>query len=111
MVLPGQAFRVSHAYAAMQDATGVESSIITNIRATLKETESVATGDGVTTNFTHTTAQDIVETSVTITDGTQVITDDGTYVEVENGNGELWAVHASGDGDFVSHRIRFEPIT
>lgn len=41
----------------------------------------------------------------------QVITDDGTYVEVENRNGELWAVHASGDGDFVSHRIRFEPIT
>lgn len=41
----------------------------------------------------------------------QVITDDGTYVEVENGNGELWAVHASGDGDFVRHRIRFEQIT
>lgn len=41
----------------------------------------------------------------------QVITDDGTYVEVENGNGKLWAVHASGDGDFVSHRISFELLT
>ena len=40
----------------------------------------------------------------------QIVTDDGTYVEVENGNGELWALHASGDGDFVSHRIRFEPL-
>lgn len=41
----------------------------------------------------------------------QVITDDGTYVEVEKGNGKLWAVHASGDGDFVSHRISFELLT
>lgn len=40
----------------------------------------------------------------------QVIIDDGTYVEVENGDGKQWALHASGDGDFVNHRIRFEPI-
>ena len=38
----------------------------------------------------------------------QVLTDEGPYVEVENGKGELYGVHASGDGDFVSHRIRFE---
>ena len=41
----------------------------------------------------------------------QVLEDDGTYVEVENGDGKLWAVHASGDGDFVSHKIRFELLS
>jgi len=40
----------------------------------------------------------------------QVIKDDGTFVEVKSGDGILWGLHASGNGDFVSHRIRFEQL-
>lgn len=39
-----------------------------------------------------------------------VIKDNGTMVEVENGIGELWAVHAGGDGDFCNHLIVFEKL-
>jgi len=37
--------------------------------------------------------------------------DDGSYAEVLDGKGQKWALHASGDGDFVSHRIRFEALS
>lgn len=40
-----------------------------------------------------------------------VILDDGSYAEVLDGKGQKWALHASGDGDFVSHRIRFEALS
>ena len=33
------------------------------------------------------------------------------YAEVIDGKGQKWGLHASGDGDFVSHRIRFEALT
>jgi hypothetical protein len=36
--------------------------------------------------------------------------DDGSYAEVLDGNGVKWGLHASGDGDFISHRIRFEQL-
>jgi hypothetical protein len=32
---------------------------------------------------------------------------DGSYAEVLDGNGKKWALHASGNGDFTSHRIKF----
>ena len=38
----------------------------------------------------------------------QLLVDDGTYVEIENGDGKMYAVHAGGDGDFFNHLIRFE---
>jgi len=38
------------------------------------------------------------------------IEDDGSYAEVLDGNGKKWALHASGDGDFTSHRITFKDI-
>lgn len=37
----------------------------------------------------------------------QVLQVDGTYAEVESDN-KIYAVNASGNGDFISHRIRFE---
>ncbi len=38
-----------------------------------------------------------------------IVTDeDGSYAEVLDVDGKLWALHASGDGDFTNHRIRFE---
>jgi hypothetical protein len=42
--------------------------------------------------------------------GAQIILDDGSYVEVENGDGEKYEVHAGGDGDFYNHRITFKKI-
>ena len=40
----------------------------------------------------------------------QLIHEDGSYAEVEGGDGKKWAVHAMGDGDFISHRVKFELI-
>ena len=37
----------------------------------------------------------------------QVLELDGTYAEVESDN-KTYAVHAGGNGNFTSHRIRFE---
>lgn len=37
--------------------------------------------------------------------------DDGSYAEVLDGKGQKWALHASGDGDFTHHRIRFEAMS
>ena len=39
------------------------------------------------------------------------IEDDGSYAEVLDGKGQKWGLHASGDGDFTSHRIRFEALS
>jgi len=40
-----------------------------------------------------------------------VIFQDGTYAEIKNlKTGAIWACHASGDGDFRHHKIRFEFI-
>lgn len=34
---------------------------------------------------------------------------DGTYAEIRNENtGQIFAVHASGDGDFCNHKVEFE---
>lgn len=39
-----------------------------------------------------------------------LIKSDGSYAEVLDGNTCKWALHASGDGDFTHHRIRFEEL-
>lgn len=36
---------------------------------------------------------------------------DGSYAEVIDGKGQKLSLHASGDGDFTSHRIRFEAMS
>ena len=41
----------------------------------------------------------------------KIIKQDGTYAEIENSEGTTYAVHAGGDGDFVSHRVRFEALS
>lgn len=40
----------------------------------------------------------------------QIILEDGTYAEVEDGLGKKWGVHASGNGDFNNHIITFEEL-
>ena len=41
----------------------------------------------------------------------EIIFNDGTYAEIMNKNtGRIWGVHASGDGDFTHHRVKFEFI-
>ncbi len=39
-----------------------------------------------------------------------LIFEDGSYCEVVTGDGQELELHASGDGDFNNHRIRFERI-
>jgi len=41
----------------------------------------------------------------------EVVYEDGTYVEIQDDNGTLYGVHASGNGDFCSHRVSFEELT
>ena len=43
-------------------------------------------------------------------DDFEAVYEDGTYIEIQNDKGELYGVHASGNGDFRSHRVRFELI-
>jgi len=43
-------------------------------------------------------------------EGYEVIFEDGTYAEIQNDKGVLYGVHASGNGDFCSHRVRFERL-
>lgn len=35
---------------------------------------------------------------------------DGSYAEVDIINGNRFALHASGNGDFLNHKIRFEKL-
>ncbi len=35
---------------------------------------------------------------------------EGSYAEVQDGSGKTWGLHASGDGDSYTHRIRFEAL-
>lgn len=46
-----------------------------------------------------------------LTDDYEVVMVDGTYAEIKNiGTGDVFEVHASGDGDFNNHKVRFEPL-
>ena len=36
---------------------------------------------------------------------------DGTYAEITTDFGDRYEVHASGNGDFSNHRVRFELLT
>lgn len=37
----------------------------------------------------------------------EVIMVDGTYAEIKNGRGVIFAVNASGDGGFFNHEVEF----
>lgn len=39
-----------------------------------------------------------------------VVHNDGAYIEIHSIKGTLYAVRASGNGDFCSHRVRFEKL-
>lgn len=40
----------------------------------------------------------------------EVVCDDGSYCEIQNDRHQLYGIHASGNGDFCSHRVRFEKL-
>ena len=40
----------------------------------------------------------------------EVVHWDGTYVEIQDDNGTLYGVSASGNGDFCNHKIEFNQI-
>lgn len=41
----------------------------------------------------------------------EVVHEDGTYVEIQNDEGILYGVHASGNGDFCNHKIEFVELS
>jgi hypothetical protein len=41
-----------------------------------------------------------------------IVNQDGTYAEIQSEeNAEIYAVHASGNGDFTHHSVRFEKLS
>lgn len=41
-----------------------------------------------------------------------VIFEDDTYAEIQNKyDGEIWGVHASGNGDSFNHKVEFELVS
>lgn len=40
----------------------------------------------------------------------EVVFHDGTYAEIQNNNGDLFAVNAMGNGDFCNHKVTFERL-
>ena len=40
----------------------------------------------------------------------EIIHHEGTYAEIENHEGTTYGVHASGNGDFCSHKVHFVRI-
>jgi|TARA_B110000483_G_C18137461_1_gene520082 hypothetical protein len=43
-------------------------------------------------------------------EGYEVVYEDGTYVEIQDDNGTLYEVHASGNGDFCNHKVTFKEL-
>ena len=40
----------------------------------------------------------------------EILSVDGAYIEVKDKDGNKFAIHASGDGDFCHHKVEIEPI-
>lgn len=63
------------------------------------------------TNYAHSnnmeTMQDYLENY--LPQNCEIIEDDGTYAEVVQ-NGVKIGIHASGNGDFCSHKVEFEKV-
>lgn len=45
-----------------------------------------------------------------LTDDYDILRVDGTYAEIAERDGFVWAVHASGAGDFKNHKVQFDAI-
>lgn len=41
----------------------------------------------------------------------KIIEQDGTYAEIENSEGTTYGLHASGNGDFCTHKVEFEKLS
>lgn len=75
---PGQDFRLSLLYKTVQEVAGVEYAIIDEMVASLASSYNLGTGNGVLTNFAGTLPNTpVAEGSISISDGTQTVTDDG----------------------------------
>ena len=38
----------------------------------------------------------------------ELVYSDGSYAEIQNDKGELYALHVSGNGDFCNHQVSFK---
>jgi len=78
---PGADLRLSRIYDALHSVAGVDHGLIVMVIASTPASETVDVGDGVTTHFTGTLLlepkQPVTPHSVSITDDTQTVTDDG----------------------------------
>ena len=41
----------------------------------------------------------------------EIIHHEGTYAEIENHEGTTYGVHASGNGDFCTHKVEFDKLS
>ncbi len=74
---PGTAVRMSKLYSALQATNGVDHSLIRQVAASYKTTETIDTSDGATTQFDFTTQYEIRPGTIIITAGDYSISDDG----------------------------------
>lgn len=87
-IFPGSDFRLSILYRDIQAVDGVDYSIVNSLKASLKKTEAIGTGDDLETHFTGTvvpgTGLSIIPGSVRIYHGS------GDVVITDDGDGVLW---------------------
>ena len=90
LVLPGEDFRISHLYHAIQDAAGVDYAIIEEIAAGVQYILSLGAGDDATKDYSGTlTKLPVLPSTVTITAGDQSVADDGLGTLVGDGSGTI----------------------
>ena len=77
IIQPGIPVRLSHVYNAIQDALGVDYGVINSMIASKSKTDSIGTGTGAIQNYIGTFTSLPIAHTVSITDGTQTVTDDG----------------------------------
>lgn len=64
-----------------------------------------------TTEYEHSNNEETMQEYLDEVCMLDVITVDGTYAEGKNCKGEVYAIRASGNGDFLNHKIEFELLS
>lgn len=89
-ILPGKAFRIADLYHTIKEADGVDYGIVNSIKAGLRQTLSLGTGNGVQTTFGGTlVTTPVLESTVVIDANGQRVTDDGLGVLTGDGTGTV----------------------
>lgn len=90
VVLPGEDFRISHLYHAIQNAAGVDYALILEIAAGVQYSLSLGFGDDITMDYSGTLLQlPIIPSTVTVTAADQSLADDGLGTLSGDGSGTV----------------------